>query len=184
MRVEFAPYPLLVGISILLILGVVLWKKKRKSVYLAGFSMFWLYLLLVVSLAVFPIPLPESTGSSIDARQTAASILSHVNLAPFYFGRLFDLAPMVIFENLAGNILLTIPFGFGICFLTRVPVRRTLWLAFAVGLSIEAAQLVVSLLIGAAYRGVDINDVLLNAVGVWIGYSCFQVFTRLYRMFA
>jgi glycopeptide antibiotics resistance protein len=36
--------------------------------------------------------------------------------------------------------------------------------------------------IGGAYRGVNINDVLLNAVGVLIGYGIFRVFTWLYLL--
>ena len=40
--------------------------------------------------------------------------------------------------------------------------------------ALETAQLGVSLLIGAAYRSVDINDVLLNAAGVLLGYALFR----------
>lgn len=38
----------------------------------------------------------------------------------------------------------------------------------------------VSLAIGGAYRTVDISDVLLNMVGVWLGYGLFKRFALSY----
>jgi glycopeptide antibiotics resistance protein len=38
----------------------------------------------------------------------------------------------------------------------------------------------VSLGIGGAYRGVDINDVLLNAAGVLLGYAFFRTLSGLF----
>ncbi len=177
MRLEFIPYPLLAGLACLVLLLILLWRRERKQASLVYFTLFWLYLLYVTSLIVFPIPLP----GNFEARDSVSRILSRINLVPFAFSGLFSLAPAVIFENLAGNILLTVPFDFGINFLTRLPARRIPWIALAVGLSLELSQLVVSLLIGLAYRGIDINDVILNAVGVLIGYGLFRMLIWLYK---
>jgi glycopeptide antibiotics resistance protein len=103
-----------------------------------------------------------------------------VNLVPLHFGGLFDLHPNVIFRELAGNIFLTAPFGFGIPLLARVWEKRIFWLSLAVGSVIETTQLMVSLGIGTAYRGVDINDVLLNAAGVLLGYAFFRTLSGLF----
>lgn len=170
--IEFIPYPLLAGLGCLILLLFLLRRRGLRPAYLFSFTLFWLYLLLVASLIVFPIQLPGNFG----LRDSVSEIFSHANLTPLAFGELFNLSPRVIFDNLAGNILLTLPFGFGINFLTRLPARWILWLALAVGLSLEVSQLVVSMLIGITYRSVDINDALLNAVGVLIGYGCFRGF--------
>jgi glycopeptide antibiotics resistance protein len=177
MWLEFFPYPLLAGLACLALLLILLWRRERKQASLVYFTLFWLYLLYVTSLIVFPIPLPGNFGT----RDSAFHIFTRVNLVPFAFGGLFDGAPTVIFENLVGNILLTMPFGFGINFLTRLPARRIPWVALAVGLSLELNQLVVSLLIGIGYRGIDINDVILNAVGVLIGYGLFRMLIWLHK---
>ena len=170
---------MLAGMGILFILLVFLrLRQKRSPVYLLGCAVFGLYLLLAVSQVLFPIPLPEATGG----REPAAAILAHVNLVPFNFGRLFESNATVITEQLLGNILLTLPFGFGLPFLARVTPRRMLWLALGVGLSTEAAQLAVSLLIGAGYHSIDINDTLLNAVGVLVGYGLYQGVVKLIRL--
>ena len=42
-------------------------------------------------------------------------------------------------------------------------------------------QLAISLGIGGPYRVVDITDILLNAIGVLIGYGLFKAFAWLYR---
>lgn len=51
------------------------------------------------------------------------------------------------------------------------------WIALAVGLSIELIQAGIGVLLGYFYRIVDVNDVLLNALGVLVGYGAFQVFS-------
>jgi len=175
--IDFYPLPFLVGLGLLFVLLTILRRKQRRAAFLLCFSAFWLYLLLVVNATLFPIPLPDGLAF----RQPAAYILSHVNLVPLDFGGLFSLHPNVILHELVGNILLTIPLGFGLNFITRYRARHALGLAVAAGLAIETAQLGVSLVVGGRYRGVDINDVLLNAAGVMIGYGLFWVFAWLYR---
>jgi glycopeptide antibiotics resistance protein len=82
--------------------------------------------------------------------------------------------------DFANNILLTIPFGLGIIFVSRLRPRDFLWLPLAVGFGIETAQLAISIILGYPYRVVDINDALLNAAGVLIGYGLFRIFTWLW----
>jgi glycopeptide antibiotics resistance protein len=179
-HIEFIPYPLLAGLALLGILLVLLQRDGHRLAYLFCFSVFWLYLLLVVCLTIFPISLPLGQGE----RQSIGHILSRVNLIPFSLGGLFMLSPRVIFDNLAGNVLLTLPFGFGINFIARPQAKHIPWMAVGVGLAIETTQLTVSLLIGGAYRGVDVNDLLLNALGVLVGYGLFRGFVWLYRTVA
>ena len=171
----FFPFPLLGGLGILIIILILLWRKCSRA-YLICFSVFWLYLLFAVSLTIFPMPLPET----IVWRSPIILILSRVNLVPFSFGSLFDNPPNVIFQEIFGNILLTVPFGFGIPFLVRFNPKNLPWLAIGAGLAFETAQLGFSLLIGGLYRSVDINDVLLNAAGVLLGYVLFRGFAWLY----
>jgi len=73
-----------------------------------------------------------------------------------------------------------VPLGFGLNFISRVRTRDILWLSITIGLGIEAIQFVVSLVLGYPYRVVDINDALLNAIGVLIGYGFFRAFAWLY----
>jgi glycopeptide antibiotics resistance protein len=176
---DFFPYPLYYGLAILVIL-LFLFRRKRSTSYRFFFTIFWLYLLFVVSLTLFPIPFLDK----LSYRSPVGEILSRVNLVPFDFGRLFENNATVVFELFFGNILLTMPFGFGLPFVARFHPKSMLWIAVAAGFGIESAQLGVNLLLGGTYRSVDINDVLLNAIGAWLGYLLFLGFAGVYRVFS
>lgn len=67
--------------------------------------------------------------------------------------------------NLVGNIVLLVPIGFLITFIYRnLTGKKSLILAIASGLAIEGMQVVF-------HTGIfDIDDVILNGLGVMIGY--------------
>jgi len=159
--------------------------RKRGWVYLAGLSVFGLYVMAVIDVVFFPIPMPEDWPANLRWDETAHNLANSVNLIPFNFGQLFSdtasrrISPQVVFWQIAGNILLTIPFGTGIGFLTRLRGWRVVWLALGAGLALEGGQLLFMLLRVGYPHSVDINDVLLNALGVWVGYA----FDDLIRVF-
>jgi glycopeptide antibiotics resistance protein len=167
----------LIGIVVLIVLLPILWWRRRSASYLFFFSVFWVYLLIVVDVTIFPIPLPDA-GMFL-SKQQITFVLSRVNFEPFKYLSDPYANPYVVFLEIVQNILLTIPFGFGVSFIAQFKARDFLWLAIAVGLSIEMAQLVISLGVGL-YRTVDVTDVFLNATGVLLGYGIFRIFACLY----
>ncbi len=166
------------GVGILAVLfvamSVMFWRKKHSFTQLLCFGVFSFYLLMAMDKLFFPIYL---TGSFADAMRQA-DLSQNLNLIPFYFGPYSNLENSL--ETLALNVLLTIPFGFGINFLVHIKAKHILWVALAVGLFTESGQLLISLLIGYLYHIVDINDVLMNALGVVLGYGSFRLFAWLY----
>ena len=121
-------------------------------------------------MVIFPIHIPDGNPEFVRRLQ--------VNLVPFYFGGCYYL-PLCL-RNIYLNILLTIPFGFGISFVAKVKHKDVIWVVVAVGLVFEFSQLIVSLVFRSPFRVVDINDVILNAVGVWLVYALFRIFGFLY----
>ena len=174
---EFVPVPLLIGIGVLIVFLIILARKKYSWFYLFCFSVFWSYLLIVVNVTIFPIPFPDEINSLM-TKQRVTFILSHVNFVPFCYLPYFN--SYVIVLEIARNILLTIPFGFGINWIAKVRSKNMIWVATAAGFMIEATQFTVSLGIATAYRTIDITDVLLNTTGVLLGYGFFRVFASLY----
>lgn len=156
----------------LVIILIVLWMQKKGFSYLLFFAIFWIYLMGVVSVVVFPFPIDSSNPN----------FRLSVNLVPFNFGSCFDYLPEACFKTIHENILLTIPFGFAINFIAFIRSRNIVWLAVAVGLVFEFSQLVISLTFRTSFRSVDVNDVILNATGVLIGYSIFKIFGWLYAV--
>ena len=165
MLIWFDEYDLLIGFAILLVLLPILYWRKRSLSYLLFFSIFWIYLLAVVQVVFFPI--------AINPDQNGAFSLS-INLIPFYFRDCSMLGLCI--RDILENIILTIPFGLGINFLTRIKPGNIIWLAITIGFGFELYQLLISLVLRNGFRAVDINDSILNGTGVLLGYILFRVF--------
>jgi len=170
MMIDFGWMHILVGIAALGIALTILWIKGKSFSYLFFFSIFWIYLMGVVSLVAFSFPIGYP---NLDFKPS-------VNLIPLKFG---DCSYIILcFTNIYQNILLTAPLGFGISFIAQIKPRHIYWLALAVGLALEIIQLIISLLVRSPFRAVDINDLLLNALGVLLGYIIFRIFDRSYSV--
>lgn len=79
--------------------------------------------------------------------------------------------------NLIGNIALLVPIGFLVpCIYSNLKWKELLLIAISAGLGIELPQ--VALGVGIF----DIDDILLNALGVMIGYWAFLISTKWVRM--
>jgi|SRR5215207_1329300 len=172
MLIDFGPTHLLVSLLALVITLIILWKQKKSFSYHFFFSVFWVYLIGVVGVVVFPFHIPDDNPYT--------NITLQMNLVPFNFGSCN--LPILCLRNIYENILLTIPFGFGISFISKIRPRNVYWLALVVGLVLEIIQLVISLIVHSAFRVVDINDVLLNTIGVLIGYGLFRIFGKIYSV--
>ena len=169
----------LIGCTMLMLLLPIVWRRKRNIWYLLFFSCFWLYLLLLVSITLFPIPIGGERWTPAGL-QPWQYTLQQINWIPFNYHIEFDGALTNIVYEVLQNILMTIPFGFGINFLTRVKLRNLFWMTALAGFSIETAQLVISLLFGP-YHTIDITDVILNGLGVVLGHALFCLFVWLHQ---
>lgn len=158
----------------LIIIVVFLWRKKPSYSYLLCFAVFCIYLVFALDKAFFPIAI---SGEYVDSmRQVPFS--SFINLTPFNFN--LSEMPELVYMQIFQNMLLTIPFGFGVSFVAPIRRKDILWLAPAIGIGIEAIQLLISLMLRYPYRVIDINDAILNALGILIGYGIFSTFAWVY----
>jgi glycopeptide antibiotics resistance protein len=84
---------------------------------------------------------------------------------------------LIAIINLVGNIALFVPIGFLAPFVyQKMTWQKSLALAVAVGLAIEGMEVVFRVGI------FDIDDVILNAFGVMIGYWVFTIFVKWMRL--
>jgi glycopeptide antibiotics resistance protein len=80
---------------------------------------------------------------------------------------------LIAIINLGGNIALFVPIGFLVPFVYRkMTWQKSLALAVAVGLAIEVMQVVFRVGI------FDIDDVILNGLGVMTGYWVFTILVK------
>ena len=98
-----------------------------------------------------------------------------MNLIP-----LITLTPQDLKTSLL-NILLLIPFGFGLPFITNYHMKKVVVIGALFSIVIEFLQLITGYVAKITFRIADINDVIFNTVGVTIGYILFIGFVRIYR---
>jgi glycopeptide antibiotics resistance protein len=162
--------------GIVLLISPDYFRRRQHSLsYLLCFAVLGVYLVFALNKTLFPL----NIGG--DYHDDQVPLRSFVNLIPFYPGP-WGYSEGFFLTNLQ-NIALTIPFGFGVNFVVQVRAKSIFWIALSIGLGIETVQLAISLTgLSHPYRLADVNDVIMNALGVLIGYGIFRVFAWLYLL--
>ena len=151
-------------------------QNEKKNLFLRR-SIFFIYLLIVVKLIIFKYPY-EQLKAIADTWEKGV-ILEGLDTANF---TLFKTIRMYIkysyklnsFENLLGNIVVFIPYGF----LFPYVIKRgrnflvMLFNAFLFVTGIEIFQLF------SAFGAFDVDDILLNCFGAVIGYLLYLILRR------
>lgn len=143
-------------------------KRKESFIYLIFFSIFSIYLYKVLDYTLFQfqsllflkIFAPNLMLRGVEAGKS-------LNIVP-----LITLTPKDITTSLL-NILLFIPFGFGLPFITHFKMKKVIVIGALVSIMIELLQLLTGNIAQTTFRIADINDVLFNSLGVVIGYILF-----------
>ena len=156
---------------ILAVALALLWFRKRSVSHLLFAAVFGVYLLFAADALFFPI------RPAFDEPLNVQALLRMINLVPFNYD--FSFIPHIVWSQIFHNILLTVPFGFGVSFVARLKSRDFLWIVPAVGFSTELGQFLIAV-VTRFYRAIDISDVILNSLGVLIGYLLFRVFAWVY----
>ena len=151
-------------------------QNERKSILFKR-TIFFIYLLIVIKLIIFKYPY-EQLKAIADSWEKGV-ILEGLDTANF---TLFKTIRMYIkysykfnsFENLIGNIVVFVPYGFLFpCVLKKGSnVFVMLLNAFLFVTGIEIFQLF------SAFGAFDVDDILLNCVGAVIGYLLYLILRR------
>jgi glycopeptide antibiotics resistance protein len=151
-------------------------KKKKSLVYLIFFTIFYVYLFKVLDYTLFQFQslllLKYFMPDLILQGQTAGK---SINLIPLITLTLADLKTSLL------NILLLIPFGFGLPFITYFRMKKIVIIGALFSMVIEFLQLVTGFVAKLTFWIADINDVIFNTIGVAIGYILFIGCVRIYR---
>ena len=155
--------------------ALVAWRAARAgqpAFIVAMRALFVLYLGWVVSATLFPLPVHpgvaelEAAGRGVTVGLTPLASIGDVVRHGTGFAQTWILG---------GNVLTLAPFGFLLPFAAPrlASWRRMALAALLFPLAIELSQLAVSLALGYSYRVAEVDDVLLNFVGVLLGYALF-----------
>lgn len=165
-------------VAVILYLGIAFSIGIRKRIPIrrqALVFLLFLYLLGVLAVTLFPIPV---TPASLMQRHLSPG-------QPFYNLIPFDTIGFMLkgpdhfnaFLNIAGNIALFGPFGFLIPHLFKKLNRasRIIPLGFAVTFIVESCQFLISYTLNIFFRSFDVDDLMLNTLGVIIGFMFFRL---------
>jgi len=147
------------------------WKKDRKrECILCAFNLFTLGLLILALEGNYQNPMQMAK----DAKWRLSSGYA-INLAPFHTINSFfrHFIPGVFMVNIVGNIVMFIPWGFGLPLLWKKRQSAFSMILFSalLPLFIETTQLFIG-------RSVDVDDLILNFTGGLIGGFCYHLLRR------
>lgn len=75
-----------------------------------------------------------------------------------------------------GNIFMSVPFGIFVMLFVRNPKWwKMLLFALLLTVGVELSQLIIGLAINNMYRTVDIDDIILNVIGTYLGYGIYKI---------
>ncbi len=130
---------------------------------------------ILANVSLFPVPVDPAVVAAGRAAANASAGGGGLSLVPFT-----TIGPVVAGEALPYvtriailNVFVLTPAGVYLPLLFRSLRSRAALvpLAIAGGASVEASQLAISTLLGYHYRTVDIDDAILNAIGIVVGWA-------------
>ncbi len=161
-----------------MILGIILFsigyifyfKKKNYSIYkLCLLLVLFIYLTMVIGVTLTPFPI---NLAEIKFMQLTYQNFNCYNLIPFK-GIVYLLDQFVL------NIIMFIPFGILYpLYNEKVNFKYALLSSFIFTFSIEILQLVLSVIFQAPAWFFDINDILANVLGGFIGYVILKILIK------
>lgn len=97
-----------------------------------------------------------------------------VNVTLFKELTRYQIGSRLFYRNIIGNILMFVPFGFFTSFYLKLEKKRTIFcLTIVVSVVIELIQLKIG-------RAFDVDDIILNTVGSFLGYFLYRLMDRIF----
>lgn len=151
-------------------------RTRQGRMYLLFFTVFFVYVVVVLDRTLF----------QFQSLIVLKHLAPHLMLNGQGDGNTMQLLPLVNltpsdFKTSVLNVLLMVPFGFGLPFIASTRFVGTVTAGGLFSVVIELLQLVTGLIGGVTVRIADVNDVIFNTTGVILGYWLFDGFARVCR---
>ena len=160
----------LIGFAVLIIGAAIAIALKAPPFQIFFWGLVYIYIIIVLGMTLFPIP--------FQAVETMYPV-PH-NLIPFQ-SICSTLKMGITYTSLVqigGNIVISIPYGVLLYILGRKNGMQRFLLALLFPLTIEFLQMIIGHIIRLTYRSFDVDDLILNTMGVYVGLICGQILLR------
>lgn len=155
---------------------VVIHYTRKQSLNVRWFTylyIFVLYFLCAYFMTMLPLP---SRDSFADMRP----VRDYIQLVPFQ--NFFDIKAESFVHDVAilvFNVFLTVPLGFFLRYLFKLPMKKVLLFGFLTAMLYEVTQLTgLFFIYPRPYRFFDIDDLTINTFGAFVGYVLTPLVTR------
>lgn len=154
------------GIAAVAVYTAIALKKKQAYDRIFLYVVFILYMTTLIGATMFPVIFDRSLMKAMDSPEYRIKLLPFMTIVEeLYSTSLFNTVVQI-----AGNIVMTIPFGVLFALLYQSKHKYVYVLAALIlPLWIECTQLLLDIVLGTWYRTADIDDVILNFSGVILG---------------
>lgn len=161
------------------------WKKHakesfswRKEIFL---SLFFLYVVGVLAITVIPLPFTEFRNPTANDFNVTPVVNTVRELLATFTPRTKYMTGHLL-KNILGNLLLFMPLGIFLPLFSikYYSLKKVMLIAFLCSLLIEIIQFLSKFF--GSYRSVDIDDIILNTLGAFIGFIIFdKILMRFFR---
>ena len=148
---------------------------KNKVFYI----LFWIYLIIAARILVFRYPLSEFYHIlRLWDKSIITYGLSRANFIPFRTIKMYirHRSTLNSFANLFGNLFILTPLGFLLPFAWKK--QHSIFLITAMGFLVSMAVETLQLVLGIG--AFDVDDLILNTLGVMLGYILYKIGAFLY----
>jgi glycopeptide antibiotics resistance protein len=155
----------------ILFLIILIWKKLSiKKIIIS--SLFYFYIITLIAVAIFPIPI--GWLKEIWTYGGTNNFIPFASISNILFND--SLSFTIKMKQIIGNIILFIPMWFLIplIFKSQNSFKKVLLIWILASFSIELLQYIISLFLGFSYKVSDVDDILLNGLGVIISFILFK----------
>lgn len=158
----FSTWPIILFITIIIIvLRLFYLKKNNLKINLSKEIPYLLFIIYI--LCIF----------QIVTVQDVSGYSGGINITFFKELTRYKIGSRLFYKNIVGNIVLFMPFGFLISYIFKINKKYLiLLLVFITSIIIECIQLSIG-------RCFDVDDVILNVIGGFLGYIIYSLFNRI-----
>ena len=142
--------------------------------------LFWIYLIIAAKILVFRYPISEFYHIlRLWDKRVITFGLSSANFIPFKTIKMYIRyrSSLNSFANLFGNLFILTPLGILLPFAWRK--KHSVFLITAIGFLVSMAVETLQLVLGVG--AFDVDDLILNTLGVIVGYILYKIGELLYR---
>lgn len=178
--IQLFPETFIILYGVIFVITCLIYKIKRnKSLNLFFVGIIELYILLVLSVTLLPLRIIPA-----ELRQETCNYIYFFQLIPFVtIKEVFRFSGFFSIQ-LFGNIVLTIPMPILLGYATKEKKGIRLFTkSCVIPIGIEVTQLIIDFIVQYPSRFFDVDDIILNVCGIFIGtiiYIIMRHFKRLY----